>query len=96
MRGGECRSTQWVITATQTCFAACAILNWYSPPTQLVIKQKSLTLNRLSLRIRPCRACRKTCLGGGDYRLSTSALPPPRSEAEFEEFEPRLKYGWFH
>ena len=29
-RGGECRSPQWVITATQTCFAACTLLNWLS------------------------------------------------------------------
>ena len=27
-RGGDCRSPQLVITATQTCFAACLLLNW--------------------------------------------------------------------
>ena len=25
---GECKSTELVITATQTCFAACMLLNW--------------------------------------------------------------------
>jgi len=33
----ECRSPQRVITATQMCFAACALLNWLSPPLYLEI-----------------------------------------------------------
>ena len=34
------QSSSIVITATQICFAASALLNWYSPPSQLVITVK--------------------------------------------------------
>ena len=41
--GGECRSTHWVITATQTCFAAYVLHIWLiisNSPPQLVVRQK--------------------------------------------------------